>query len=275
MADFTTSDGKRLYFEDSGAGTPVLCLAGLTRNSRDFSLLAPHMTDVRVIALDARGRGRSDHDPDYTNYNVLRESLDALELLDHLNLDKAVVLGTSRGGMLAMTLATSHPDRLAGVVLNDVGPVIEPAGIARIMEYIGAPPTAKNYDQAAAALKAVMEPHFPGVPLEVWRVQAENQYEEHPDRLALRYDPALRTALLHQAASGEVPDLWPFFEALRDIPTGVLRGANSDILSPETCAEMHTRHPNLISAEVPDRGHAPFLDEPQSLNIIRKILDTV
>lgn len=274
MTYFTTSDGKRLYFEDSGMGTPVLCLAGLTRNSRDFSQLAPHLSDMRMIKLDARGRGRSDHDADYVNYTVVRESLDAIELLDHLNLHKVVFLGTSRGGLLAMTLAVSHPERLAGVILNDVGPVIEPAGIARIMEYVGAPPASKTYDEAAAALKTVMEPHFPDVSLDVWRQQAENQYEQTPEGLALRYDPALRTALLEQAAAGAAPDLWPFFEALRDIPTGVLRGRNSNILSPETLAQMRKCHPNLVSAEIPDRGHVPFLDEPQSLDVIHKILDT-
>lgn len=273
MADFKTSDGIRLHYEESGTGTPLLCLAGLTRNGRDFSLLAPHMADARLITLDARGRGQSDHDPNHANYTILRETQDGVELLDHLALDRVVVLGTSRGGMIAMTLATLQPDRLAGVILNDVGPVIEPTGLARIMDYVGVAPTSKTYDEAATVLKAVMEPHFPGVPLEIWRIQAENQYQETPDGLALRYDPALRTALMEQATAGPVPDLWPFFEALQGIPTGVLRGANSDILSHATLKQMQARHPGLITAEIPDRGHVPFLDEPQSLTVIRKILD--
>lgn len=273
MGEFKTSDGIRLHYEESGAGVPLLCLAGLTRNGRDFSLLAPHMADTRQITLDARGRGQSEHDPNHANYNVLRETQDVVELLDHLALDRVVVLGTSRGGMIAMTLATMQPDRLAGVIFNDVGPVIEPSGIARIMDYVGVAPTSKTYDEAAAVLKSVMEPHFPGVPLETWRIQAENQYQETPEGLALRYDPALRTALLEQAAAGPVPDLWPLFAALQGIPTGVLRGANSDILSQETLKQMQDRHPGLVTAEVPDRGHVPFLDEPQSLTVIRKILD--
>jgi len=273
MAEFKTSDGIRLHYEESGTGTPLLCLAGLTRNGRDFSLLAPHMADARLFTMDARGRGQSDHDPNHANYNVLRETQDVVELLDHLALDRVVVLGTSRGGMVAMTLATLQPDRLAGVILNDVGPVIEPSGIARIMDYVGVAPNSKTYDEAAAVLKAVMEPHFPSVPLAIWRSQAENQYQETPEGLALRYDPALRTALLEQAAAGPLPDLWPFFEALQGIPTGVLRGAKSDILSQETLKQMQARHPGLITTEIPDRGHAPFLDEPQSLTTIRKILD--
>ncbi|MCG7518614.1 alpha/beta fold hydrolase [Ruegeria sp. Ofav3-42] len=273
MAFFTTSDDRRIYFEDTGAGKPVLCLAGLTRNSRDFSFLAPHLIDMRMIAMDYRGRGQSDHDPDYMNYNVNRESHDAIELLDHLGLDRVNVIGTSRGGLIAMALAASHPDRLSSVVLNDVGPVLDPSGIIKIMEYVGKPPVSGTYDQAAQALQHVMEPHFPGVPLERWRQQAEIQFEETSDGLALRYDPALRTALLEQATAGGTPDLWMFFEALQGIPTGVVRGANSDVLGKDTLTEMHNRHPGLISAEIPDRGHAPFLDEPQSLELIHKVLN--
>ncbi|MCE8539071.1 alpha/beta hydrolase [Ruegeria pomeroyi] len=273
MASFTSSDGLRLFYEDEGSGQPLLCLAGLTRCSRDFEFLRPHVTDLRLIRLDYRGRGQSDYDPDYRNYNVLREAHDTIELLDHLALDRVSVLGTSRGGMIAMALAASHPDRLAGVILNDVGPVIEPAGIARIMDYVGKKPVSKTHDQAALALKQAMEPQFPGVPLSVWRKQAEIQYAATDQGLALRYDDGLHKALLDQAATGAIPDLWLFFDALRDIPTAVLRGANSDILGAGTVAEMHRRHPGLISAEVPDRGHVPFLDEPQSLDLIRRILE--
>lgn len=273
MAFFTASDGRRLYFEDTGNGTSVLCLAGLTRNTQDFASLTPHVKDLRMIAMDYRGRGQSDYDPDYMNYNIIRESQDSIELLDHLGLDKALVIGTSRGGLIAMALAASHRERLAGVILNDVGPVIEPTGIARIMEYVGKPPVSKTYDEAAQILKQALEPQFPGVPLTVWRKHAEAQYRETADGLALRYDPALRTALIEQAAAGAPPDLWDLFDALRSIPTGVIRGANSDVLGAATLAEMHIRHPNLVSAEVPDRGHVPFLDEPQSLELIRKVLD--
>ncbi|WP_170604568.1 alpha/beta fold hydrolase [Ruegeria arenilitoris] len=273
MAFFTTSDGLRIHYEDSGTGKPLLCLAGLTRNSRDFSFFAPHANDLRMITMDYRGRGKSDYDPDFMNYNVLREAHDVIELLDHLNLDKVTILGTSRGGLIAMALAASNPDRLAGVILNDVGPVIEPVGIAKIMDYVGKEPVAATYDQAAALIQQEMEPKFPGVPLEVWRQQAEIQYAKSKSGLELRYDGALRKALLEQAAAGATPDLWLFFEALRNIPTGVIRGENSDVLGVDTVQKMHERHPGLISVEVPDRGHVPFLNEPQSLAIIRKVLD--
>lgn len=273
MSFFTTTDGRRLHYTDSGEGQPLLCLAGLTRTGLDFSFLAPHVGDLRMITLDSRGRGESDYDPDFMNYNVLRESHDAVELLDHLGLDKVTLLGTSRGGLLAMALAASHPERLAGVILNDIGPVVGARGIARIMDYVGKKPKAKTLDAAAADLKAAMEPEFPGVPLEVWRQQAEYQYRATETGLELRYDAALHKALLEQAATGATPDMWLFFQALQDLPLGVLRGANSDILSHETLEEMQRRHPGLIAAEVPDRGHVPFLNEPESLALLRKILD--
>ncbi|MES0863990.1 alpha/beta hydrolase [Ruegeria sp. SCPT10] len=274
MPDFRTSDGRRLYFEQSGSGDPVLCLSGLTRNSGDFSFVQPHLNGMQLIMMDYRGRGRSDRDPDFMNYNIFRESLDAIELLNHLGVEKTAILGTSRGGLIAMALAASHPDRLTHVILNDVGPVIEPSGIAKIMDYVGKAPISKTYEEAARVLQAVMEPQFPGVPYERWLALAKIQYSATPEGLTLQYDPALRTALLEQAAAGAIPDMWIFYDALKDIPTGVLRGANSDVLSAETLAEMHKRHPELISAEVPNRGHVPFLDEPESLALIHKVLST-
>ncbi len=274
MGFFTSSDGKRLYFEDAGTGQPLLCLSGLTRNSKDFSFLAPHVTDLRMIAMDYRGRGKSDFDPDYMNYSIAREAQDVVELLDHLGLGKVTILGTSRGGLIAMALAASSPERLSGVILNDVGPVIEPAGIARIMDFVGNKPASKTLNQSAAALQSAMEQQFPGVSLKTWRRQAEYQYSETPDGLDLRYDPALRTALIAQATTGATPDLWALFDALAPIPTGLIRGANSDVLGTTTVSEMKSRKPDLILAEVPDRGHVPFLDEPQSLDVIRRIVNT-
>ncbi|WP_417672778.1 alpha/beta fold hydrolase [Pseudodonghicola sp.] len=276
MSFFTTSDGKRLFYTDTGpeGARPILCLAGLTRNSDDFSFVAPHLTDYRLIALDTRGRGQSEYDPDYMNYNVIRESHDAIELLDHLDLDRVTVLGTSRGGLIAMALAASHPERLRAVVLNDIGPVVGAAGIARIMNYVGKKPKAKTLEQAAVDMKAALEHEFPGVPLEVWRRQAAFQYQEVPGGLELRYDgAALHKALLEQGATGATPDMWIFFEALAKLPLAVIRGANSDILSHDTLEEMRRRHPGLIAAEVADRGHPPFLDEPEALAAIRALLE--
>ncbi|WP_428926409.1 alpha/beta fold hydrolase [Marinibacterium sp. SX1] len=272
MATFRTSDGLTLYYEITGTGPALLCLAGLTRNSRDFDPLRAALDGVQVITLDYRGRGLSEFDEDHANYNVLREGRDTLELIAHLGLDRVTVLGTSRGGLIAMALAAGHREKLAGVILNDVGPEVGPAGIARIMEHLGQAPAVPDLDAEAARMQADTRHSFPGVPLARWRQQAEAQYRETEEGLALRYDPHLRHAILEQAAAEATPDLWLFFEALKTLPVGLLHGVNSDILLPETVAEMRRRHPGLIVAEVADRGHVPFLDEPQSLDVIRAVL---
>jgi pimeloyl-ACP methyl ester carboxylesterase len=274
MARFTTSDGLSLHYEDEGTGAPVLCLAGLTRNSADFAFLLPHLAGCRVIRLDYRGRGQSDHAPDFMSYNILTEARDAVELLDHLGLPRALVIGTSRGGLIAMALAYLVPDRLSGVVLNDIGPEVATEGLERIMDYVGRAPDLPDLDTAASALAHIHATGFPGVPLARWRAQAEAMFAETPGGgLALRYDARLRDALIGQAGAGEAPDLWQMFDALREVPLAAIRGANSDLLSPETLAKMQARHPGLITATVPDRGHVPFLDEPEALAAIHALLD--
>ncbi len=275
MPFFQTSDGLKLYFSDQGSGQPLLCLPGWTRNHRDFAYFADTDPACRLIMLDARGRGSSDFDPNNSNYNVQREALDVIELLDHLGLEHAPVLGTSRGGLVAMIMAVLDPDRLSGAILNDVGPVISAEGIAKIMDYIGRPPSSRTYDEAAQGMQHHFADQFPDVPLDVWRFQAEAQFIETDDGLDLRYDAHLRTALLEQAAAGPTPDLWPLFEALATKPLGLIRGANSDLLSADTAAEMLTRAPQLIFETVPNRGHVPFLNEPAALTVIETVLKEI
>jgi len=272
MPLFLTSDGVSLHFCDEGSGLPVLCLAGLTRNADDFAHVLPHLAGHRVIRLDARGRGRSDRPSDHSTYNVLREGHDAMELIDHLGLDRVAIIGTSRGGLIAMTLAASHRERLSAVVLNDIGPIVGVAGLARIMGYVGREPDLPNLAAGAKALAEAEARSFPGVPPERWAAEAAARWEETPDGLRNRYDPALHTALMQQSAAGALPDLWMFFEALREVPTGAIRGANSDILSAETLEEMQRRHPGLVTATVPDRGHVPFLDEREALGVISRVI---
>lgn len=271
---FTTSDGLRLAYDDRGEGLPLLCLAGLTRNMGDFEpLLGPLAGECRLIRMDYRGRGQSDRDPEVSHYNILREGEDAVELLDHLGLGKAAVLGTSRGGLIAMALGATRIERLSGVILNDSGPVISAQGLARIIDYVGRRPAPLTLDAMAEATAKNMAPGFPGLTAADWRRHVAHWYDERPGGgLDLRYDPGLRDALLAQAQGGALPDLWPFFDALAPLPVAVIRGANSDILSAETFAEMGRRHPGLMRAEVPDRGHVPFLDEPESLALIRTFL---
>lgn len=272
MPTFTAADGLSLYYTDEGAGVPILCLAGLTRNLADFDFVAPHLADTRLIRMDYRGRGQSDRG-DPSTYTVPQESADALALLDHLGVGKAAVLGTSRGGLIALGLGALHRDRVLGVCLNDIGPDIAPKGLEFIGGYLGRAPKQKTLDAWVAARPDMM-PGFAGVPESRWRAEGERQFTETPEGLALRYDPKLRDAF--EAVSAQpVPDLWPLFDGLAGLPLALLRGANSDILTPETAAEMRRRRPDMLYAEVPGRGHIPFLDEPDSLNVIRRWIDVL
>ncbi|MFA8387169.1 MAG: alpha/beta fold hydrolase [Pelagibaca sp.] len=270
MPRFTTSDGLSLHYTDEGDGLPVLCLAGLTRDGRDFGFVAPHLEDVRLIRLDYRGRGQSDWG-DPSTYQIPIEGRDAVELMDHLGLDKAAVLGTSRGGLIAMVLAATVKDRLLGVALNDIGPEIAPEGLEVIKDYLGRPPVLKTHAEMAAARARVLT-GFANVPPERWLQEAQILFNETDNGLELTYDPRLREAVLDGGAQ-PVPDLWPLFDALSGLPLACLRGANSDLLSPATFTEMKRRRPDMVAVEVPDRGHIPFLDEPESLNALRRWLD--
>lgn len=275
MCRFVTSDGLSLAYRDEGAGVPVLCLAGLTRNGSDFDeLAAARGHRVRLVRLTARGRGESDRDPNFLNYSVPVEARDALELLDHLDIARAVVVGTSRGGLIAMVMAAAAKERLAGVLLNDIGPEVAPAGLARIMSYLGLPPRARSHAEAAEALKASMGADFPGLGDEKWRACARRWFDEGPGGLALNYDPRLRDAV--EAVSAQpAADMWPLFDALGGVPLAAVRGANSDILTEATLAAMRLRRPDLAAAVVPDRGHVPFLDEPEALAAFDALLARV
>ncbi|MEM6634407.1 MAG: alpha/beta hydrolase [Pseudomonadota bacterium] len=272
MAEFTASDGTRLSFDSHGDGAALICLSGLTRNRTDFDYVLPHLTGVRTIRLDYRGRGASAW-ADPASYTIPREAQDTIELMDHLGLRHAAIMGTSRGGLIAMVLAASAKGRLSGVLLNDIGPELKPEGLDVIKGYIGRNPAEKTYEEAAD-MRARLLPGFDGVPRARWEVEVRKHYTETPKGLVINYDPALRDAVLASGAQ-PMPNLWPMFDALASLPLAALRGANSNLLSPKTFAEMQTRRPDMIAAEVPDRGHVPFLDEPASLNVIHQFLDRV
>jgi len=265
MNFFHASDGARIAFSDSGTGLPVLCLPGLTRTMADFDHVAPHLPDVRLIRMDYRGRGASDWTGAAT-YTVPREARDAVELLDHLALDRAAVLGTSRGGLIGMFLAATAPDRLLGLCLNDVGPEIERAGLERIFDYVGRNPSALTHEALAARLPTLMS-GFSDVPEGRWLEDVRRHYVETPDGLRINYDPALREAFLAGFA-GDPVDLWPLWEATAGLPAALVRGANSDLLSHETVARMRQRRPDLIFADVPGRAHIPWLDEEAALEVL-------
>lgn len=274
MSRFTTSDGLSLYYEETGDGLPVLCLAGLTRTSRDFDYVAPHLPGVRLIRLDYRGRGHSDWAPDPASYTVEVEARDVFELLQHLRLAQVAVLGTSRGGFNAMAMAVAAPDTLLGVALNDVGPELDPVGLNLILTYLGRQPASQSFEEAAAALEKVMI-GFDAVPDGRWLSEARNNFRARPGQgLDLSYDPTLREPVAAMAAEA-LPDLWPLYDVLPDRPLALIWGENSALLKAQTVDEMQRRRPDMILARVPGRGHPPFLDEPESLAALHTWLEAM
>lgn len=269
MAFFTAPDGAQLYYEDVGTGTPILCLAGLTRNSSDFDYLAPHLSDVRLIRMDYRGRGASDW-TGLETYTLEAEARDALCLLDHLGLPSAAIIGTSRGGLLAMLIAATAKPRLTGVCLVDVGPVLAADGFATIRNYIGRVPEAESYDDLARSRAAALQ-GFANIPQARWLEEARKHYPRTDDGFTLSHDPEL--ARVFDTIDGPPPDAWPIFDALEGLPLALIRGANSDLLSQETARVMQARRPDMIFADVPDRGHVPFLDEADSLTTIQSWIE--
>lgn len=275
MPHFSAKDGTTLFYTDEGQGIPILCLAGLTRNTRDFDHVAPHlptMMPVRLIRMDYRGRGQSDW-ADPKTYTIPQEAEDALALLDHLGLDQAAILGTSRGGLIAMLIAATAKDRLLGVALNDIGPEIADAGLGVIKDYIGRRPAQKTFAEAAA-FRAKTWTHFDDVPMARWLAEVRNHYVETEDGLDLRYDPKLRDAVL-EAGAQPAPDLWPFFDAMVGLPLCLIRGANSDLLSEATADEMLNRRIDMIRADIAGRGHVPFLDEEEALDALHEWLEDI
>jgi pimeloyl-ACP methyl ester carboxylesterase len=271
MPRFTSFDGLSLYYEDEGEGLPLLCLAGLTRTGGDFDYLKPHLPPLRLIRPDYRGRGQSDRAPDPMSYSVPNEARDAVALLDHLGIDRAAILGTSRGGIIGMMLAATAKGRMRGLCLNDVGPEIAGPGLERIADYVGCNPSVRSHAEIAAAMPR-HNPGFEGVPPERWLAEARLHYHETDAGMRITYDPRLHDSFL-AAFKGPPVDLWPLFDACEGLPLALIRGANSDLLTHETAAEMQRRRPDMILAEVPDRAHIPFLDEPQSLAAIRAWLE--
>lgn len=269
MEFFTADDGARIAYRDTGAGRPLLCLSGLSRNSDDFQYLARHLPGIRMICMDYRGRGASDWTGAET-YTLMREGQDSVQLLAHLGLTNVPILGTSRGGLIGMGLAATAPDLISGVCFNDIGPVIESEGLMRIRDYVGRNPGWRSEEDAINGLKRSWH-GFSGVPDTRWSEEVRTHYRRDGDRFVINYDPALRDAFLADFTV-PLPDGWGFFDMLGGKTLAVIRGANSDLLSAETVAEMARRHPGLIQAEIPNRGHVPFLDEPEAVNAIKAFL---
>lgn len=271
----TTTDGLRLMLRrwGKGSGTPVLCLPGFSRTGRDFAVLAGLLPGRVVVALDARGRGGSDHDPNPANYNPLTEAQDAFTALSALGWNRAALIGTSRGGIVASVMAATNPAPIAGIVLNDIGPVINRSGLEAILRAYRAgsvmPPL--DWDQAIAGLQAAYQHQFT-LDAAGWARYAREIWAEGPDGRPMRdMDPAL-VEVFAKAMTNAPPDLWNLFMTLAPLPVLAVRGANSDLLSAQTLTEMQARLPLLRAVTVPGRGHCPFLDEPVALEAIRHFL---
>jgi pimeloyl-ACP methyl ester carboxylesterase len=274
-------DGLRLHVREYGSPTneiPVVCLPGLTRTTSDFSALAPALAykdpKRQVIAIDSRGRGQSQYDPDPHNYNLAVELADVIAICTQLQICPAVFVGSSRGGILTMLLAAARPAMIAGVVLHDIGPLIEAEGVARIKSYIGKVQQPKNLEDGAEILRALFAAQFPKLTTADWLGMAQRTWKVESGKLIPTYDPALAETLADFDMEHPLPPLWNEFDALAGVPILVIRGANSDILSAATVRAMRARHPDLESIEVPDQGHVPLLDDPDLINLVAAFVNS-
>ena len=276
---FTASDGLKLHMRDWGQPTPalpVVCLPGLARTADDFDALARRLAPTRrVVAIDYRGRGQSDRDPDWRNYDLRVENADILNMLAGAGIGEAIFVGTSRGGFHAMILSATRPTILRGVVLNDIGPVIEAVGLARIRGYVGKLPTPRSWPDAVDLAKRVMSAQFSGLSDAEWEAYARLTFEEKDGRFRARYDSNLMKPLAALDLEAPIPTMWPQFEGLKDSPLLTLRGENSDLLSNETLAEMGRRHPGMDSFVVPGQGHAPLLLDTPTLDRIEAFITRI
>ncbi len=276
----SASDGLRLHTRHYGdplaTRSTIVCLPGLARTAADFdalarALVAASTTPRRVLALDYRGRGESAWDPNPDRYDLMVEADDVGTVLTASGVSEAVLVGTSRGGLLTMILAALRPTLIRGAVLNDIGPVIEPAGLARIRGYVGKLPRPTSWAAAVEVLRQVAGSQFTALAEADWDAYARATFEERDGALVARYDPALIRSL-EKLDLAAVPTLWPQFDGLGHVPVLVVRGENSDLLSAATVAAMVERHPDCSVVTVPGQGHAPLLTDAPT---IERIVDFV
>lgn len=272
---FSSADGLRLHYRDYPAAAgraPVLCLPGLSRNCRDFENIAPRIQrSRRVLSADLRGRGLSQYDPNWRNYHPGTYVADVVGLLADAAVERVIVLGTSLGGIVAMILAATNPELLAGVILNDVGPEVAPEGLKRISSYVGKAAPVSNWAEAVAQVRATYGLAWPDATEEDWLTLARRGYREVHGVPRLDMDPMIGEAV-RAAPGGAAPDLWPLFAALRSIPVLALRGELSDVLSQATFDRMAQEKPDLERVTVQGRGHPPTLDEPECVRSIDTFL---
>lgn len=274
---FRSADGRldlhaRIY---PGDGPALLLMHGLTRNSADFDPLVAHLAGrYRLVVPDQRGRGLSDWDPDPANYRPDVYAADMFALLDGLGIERAGLIGTSMGGLMAMIMGASQPARVPLIVLNDVGARLEAAGLERIQSYVGPSKPLKTWEEAARACAANNASAFPGFGAEDWLAFARRTCRENDAGApAFAYDPAIGESIKGTQPQTVPAELWPLWDALSAMPVLVVRGALSDLLSAATVTEMAARHSGtFVQVEVPERGHAPLLDEAAARDAIEAFL---
>ncbi len=276
---YSSHDGlslyARYYGEFGDPRLPVICLPGLTRNSADFETLALRLSrdGRRVLSPDFRGRDKSDYDPVMMNYVPPTYARDTIDLLGITGIGRAVFVGTSLGGIVTQIVSLGAPRLLAGAVLNDIGPELAPEGLARIAAYAGNQSDPADWEAAIAQIKGLNLSQFPNLPDETWARFARAVFVEKPGGgLRPNYDAKIGEAVRTAGPGG---DLWAVFGGLAAIPTVVLRGALSDLLAPSTVEKMKAAKPDLVTVEVPDRGHAPLLDEPAAVAAIESLIARV
>lgn len=275
----TAKDGLKLHVHHIGdrAGTelPVFCLPGLSRNVDDFDTIGRALAaggNRWVVALDSRGRGGSEYDPNWRNYDLKVELDDLLQVLVALGIEQAIFLGTSRGGLLTAALSTIRPAVIKAAIINDIGPVIEARGLARIRGYIGKLPKPRTIAEGAETLRRVFGTHFTDMAPEAWDRYARRTWTEKDGTLVARYDVNLMRPLAELDLETPFPDLWVHFAALEPVPLMVIRGDLSDLLSRETAMEMVTRHPNARLHVVPYQGHAPLLEDEETIEAVKAFI---
>jgi pimeloyl-ACP methyl ester carboxylesterase len=284
MTDFsdrywTSRDGLKLHFRDypgRGDRPPLLCLPGLTRNSRDFTNLADRFSgEWRVLCPEMRGRGDSDYSKESASYNPLQYVEDVTLLLAEEGIERFVAIGTSLGGLMTMAFAASAPERLAGALLNDVGPVLDPAGLARIAEYVGQGRSFPTWMHAARALEETHGAAYPKFEIADWLAMAKRTMILGSNgRVVFDYDMKIAEPFKQMDLNAQ-PELWPAFDKLAGRPVTLVRGARSDVLSEATFAEMKRRLPEAEALTIADVGHAPTLDEPEAIAAIERLLAKV
>jgi len=274
--EYAGSDGLKLYARDYGnadAGYTLLCMPGLTRNSADFHELAEQLrADYRIIAVDQRGRGFSSYDENSDNYQPKVYVADMFALLDTLSLHNLVLVGTSLGGIMAMLMVASQPERFVGVVLNDIGPDINPQGLERIRGYVGNGPLTSSWEEAVSQTRKINAKDFPDFDNAQWLKFSKALYrEDDQGRPRLAYDPSISKAFRREGGAAP-PDLWSAYEAMTDLPTLLVRGELSDILHADCVAKMQRRKSDLHVTSLVHRGHAPTLVEKDALKAVRSFL---